>query len=246
MKRCFRIRVRAAVGHGLVLSAALVLSSCQSSHGNEVSVSRNDCVVCHLPDYQATTTPAHDGLFPTTCGDCHTQSEWIPAKAFNHEWFPLENAHAEVACATCHVNGYEPGATPNTCVGCHLDDYNSSTFPGHQDFPTTCENCHTTVAWKPANGGNHPENAFPIERGAHSGIVCLDCHNNSLPAPFNTPIMGANADCVGCHTGEHALSSMNGKHSDVSQYTNYRDNPPTGYAQHNFCLICHPNGGGGD
>ena len=62
---------------GLVLTA-LLASGCQGVHDG-VEVTQSDCVVCHQGDYDATTSPVHEGLFPTTCADCHSVSAWIPA-----------------------------------------------------------------------------------------------------------------------------------------------------------------------
>ena len=150
-----------------------------------------------------------------------------------HAW-PLTGAHETLACGTCHVG--EPPVyqgTPTLCVGCHQDDYDGSPFPGHADFPTTCENCHTTTAWIPATGGNHPENEFAIENGVHSPYRddCVSCHDPNL----GSPVDGENADCVGCHNGEHTRAEMDPKHDEEPDY-------PQGAAPPNFCLDCHPDG----
>jgi hypothetical protein len=287
---------------GCALVAGAVLGACgkvESGDPNHVEVRSSECITCHRKEYEATTSPPHVGTFPETCGSCHTQTEWVPAK-FQHPWplvgahlkagcaachkgnppvykgtpnqcvdchkadydsspypghqafpltcndchstlawkpaspvahpFPLDGAHAVTPCASCHV-GNPPvyQGTPNTCVGCHQADYDSSPYPGHQSFPTTCADCHSTTAWKPASGGAHPENQFPIANGTHQ-MPCADCHNSSLG-----PNGKGNADCVGCHTGEHTRAKMDGKHNDVGGY-------PSGAAPQNFCLECHPNG----
>lgn len=189
-----------------------------------------ECVGCHLADYEASPFPGHD-TFPTTCDDCHSTAGWSPAVGFDHDWWPLENAHTNVPCASCHTAGYDPGATPTECVGCHLADYQSSPFPGHDAFPTTCQDCHSTVAWTPASGG-HPEAAFPITRGDHRDIECLDCHDPAL----GSYVDGFNADCVGCHTGEHTRARMDDEHlGEVRDYPGDDSRP-------NFCLRCHPAG----
>jgi hypothetical protein len=123
--------------------------------------------------------------------------------------------------------------TPSLCVDCHQTDYDNSPFFGHDAFATTCHDCHTTNAWKPAVGGTHPENAFPIANGPHSkyGDDCRSCHNPDL----GSSVDGENADCVGCHDGEHSRARMDAKHNEEGDY-------PTGAAPPNFCLDCHADG----
>lgn len=219
-----------------LLWVVLVVSACTSGHDHSrVVVRQSDCLVCHQADLDLATSPLHDS-FPSTCATCHSQDAWSPA-AFTHDW-PLTGAHETLGCASCHL-GDPPvyQGTPSFCVGCHQDDYDGSPFPGHGDFSTTCENCHTTSAWTPAVGGNHPENAFPIENGPHSKYRndCVSCHNPEL----GSSVAGENADCVGCHDGEHTRAKMDGKHNEEPDY-------PQGAAPPNFCLDCHADGRNND
>jgi hypothetical protein len=184
-----------------------------------------ECVGCHQTDYDNSPFPGHD-QYPTTCQNCHDTNAWAPATGFNHPW-PLEGAHASATCANCHGDPPVYPGTPTECVGCHQSDYDNSPYPGHQSFPTTCQDCHSTTAWKPA-AGSHPENLFPTT-GAHD-IPCADCHNASLG-----PNGRGNADCVGCHTGAHTRARMDAKHGEERNY-------PTGAAPPNFCLDCHADG----
>ncbi|MBW2461064.1 MAG: hypothetical protein JRH11_05425 [Deltaproteobacteria bacterium] len=286
---------------GAFIAAATAGVACQEGRHGAIQVSQEECAACHLPEYEATTLPPHGGLFPETCGDCHTQLAWVPAVAINHEWFVLQNRHAELPCTDCHTVGFRPGDTPGECVGCHQGDYDAATmpphagyptdcaschsdagwrpsifdhpwildgahlvtpcgschagtppvyagtprdcvgchrtdyddspYPGHDSFPTTCNTCHTTDAWTPALEAAHPEGAFPIGRGPHGGFECLDCHDPSLGPSAG----GANADCVGCHTGKHTRERMDEKHREEGDY-------PRGDAPPNFCLDCHPDG----
>ena len=46
-----------------------------------------------------------------------------------------------------------------------------------------------------------------------------------------------NTTCIGCHTGEHALTRADRQHDEVNRYGQVRDpNKP------HFCLECHPDG----
>ena len=218
-----------------VLGVALLGGACTSSSADHarIEVRSADCIVCHVEDVQHALNPPHEG-FPDTCGSCHSNDAWMPA-AFMHSW-PLNGAHAmiESECASCHV-GDPPvyQGTPTVCVGCHQDDYDSSPFPGHSDYPTTCQDCHTTNAWTPAVGGTHPENAFPIQAEPHSAYRndCVSCHDPEL----GSSVGGENADCVGCHDGDHTRAEMDPKHREEPDY-------PLGAAPPNFCLDCHADG----
>ena len=219
-----------------VLGAALLSGACigDTQDHARVEVRSSDCVVCHAADVQHALNPPHEG-FPDTCGTCHSSDAWMPA-SFMHPW-PLNGAHAMVDdCTSCHV-GDPPvyAGTPTVCVGCHQSDYDNSPFPGHSEFPTTCENCHTTTAWTPAVGGNHPEGDFPIQAGPHSKYRddCVSCHNPDL----GSPVDGENADSVGCHDGQHTRARMDPKHDEVGGYPSATEFPSP-----NFCLDCHADG----
>lgn len=137
-----------------------------------------------------------------------------------------------VACTQQH----DPGVVEvglNDCYACHRSDYEAVVEPPHVgEKPTTCGDCHATAYWVPAlDGGNHPETAFPIRGGAHSGIACTDCH---LPE-LGTNAGGQNVSCIDCHTGHHSMALMNEKHHEVDDYSWDEANPT-------FCRQCHPRG----
>lgn len=194
------------------------------------------CYGCHQKNFEAATNPSHAG-FSTECTRCHSDAGWKP---FFHGGWLLTGKHTTAPCTGCHT-GTPPTyvGTPKDCFSCHQANYNAaaSTVSGHNTFPTLCTNCHTTAAWKPAQGGAHPEAKFPIANGAHktgAGAkigACTDCHKPALGAPQ----AGKNTDCVGCHLGKHTRTSMDAKHKGVKNY-------PLGAAPPNFCLACHPNG----
>jgi hypothetical protein len=139
---------------------------------------------------------------------CHSTSAWQPAN-FDHSksGFPLTGAHTVPprACTDCHVNN-NYNLTATTCVSCHLKDFNSANNPNHVsgNFPQTCEVCHSTSAWQPANF-DHSKSGFPLT-GAHTvpPRACTDCHiNNNYNLTTTT--------CVSCHQTDYnnALTPVN-------------------------------------
>ncbi len=213
--------------HPWALTGAHAKAQCTACHTGKPPKYKGTstlCVDCHKPQYVAAKNPVHESALPTGCEVCHSTKAWTPS-AFQHPW-ALTGAHATVACNACHT-GTPPKykGTGQQCVDCHRKNYDSSPYPGHQSFPTTCQDCHSTKAWKPASAGAHPENLFPIQTGAHKNIACATCH--SLPGVTSK----ANTDCVQCH----AQAKYAGKHQDVGGY-------PTGTAPANFCVSCHTDG----
>jgi hypothetical protein len=136
---------------------AIVLTACSAPTDERAtldgSVAHPRCESCHVRDYEAVVDPPHAGELPTTCFVCHTQDAWRPAR-LEHGFYPLSGAHLEARCLSCHRMGTDDNeprfeGTPGECVHCHRDDYDRSTFPGHQHFALTCADCHSTAAWRP-------------------------------------------------------------------------------------------------
>lgn len=198
----------------LLLGAAWAGVSCIDPGEHRFAVTGEACVTCHRADYDRSTLPGHDE-FPLECANCHEESHWQPAEFPDHErFFPLHGAHAEIECTKCHATGFEPGTTPKECVGCHRKDYDSSPFPGHEAYPTTCVECHTTQAWQPATIPGHDE--FFVIDGAHTEVTCAGCHTKGYD-PGMTP-----TTCVGCHQQDY----------DSSPYPGHQDFAMT-------CTDCH-------
>jgi len=213
------------------LTGGHAINDCNQCHksGTYSSIS-SECYSCHQVDYNQTTNPSHiNAHFPTACNQCHTTNPgWTPA-TFDHSSFPLTNGHALTDCNACHINGNYTN-TSIECISCHQADYDRTTNPGHvaANFPTTCDNCHTTnPGWKPAEFTIH-DTYFPVYSGAHKGVwnTCSDCHTN-------TSDYGA-FSCTGCH--EHNQTDMNDKHREVSGYS----------WTSTACYQCHPRGTGDD
>ncbi|MBL1206254.1 MAG: hypothetical protein D8M58_12685 [Calditrichaeota bacterium] len=185
-----------------------------------------DCWSCHETDFKGVEDPDHvTNDFDNDCSVCHNTTSWEPVKSFNHDItdFPLEGAHATLDCSLCHSTKFDD--TPMECIACHEQEYNETTDPNHRtaQFPGTCEDCHTTSAWTPANW-DHDNQYFPIFSGKHKEAwdSCIDCHENiSDYGQF---------ECINCH--EHNKTDMDRKHKDENDYS----------YDSQECFRCHPKG----
>ncbi len=160
--------------------------SCEGCHGTGASIN---------PVYDSTTNPAHAAAaIQQTCADCHTSFGWRGAQ-FNHSSWPLVGNHTvgPRTCADCHQANVFLG-TPNTCVGCHLAEFNATTSPNHAaaGYPTSCSNCHDTVDFHAAIF-NH--NIWPLT-GVHRQQNCTACHTT-------TDYSSAPVVCIGCHQADY-------------------------------------------
>src|SRR6267143_577736 len=162
------------------------------------------CASCHLRDYQKTTNPNHaSAKFATTCDSCHSFDSWLGAK-FDHSstGFPLANAHANVPCASCHLNNnYSLTMGPTDCgnSGCHLTTWHQTNNPVHSAAGaafavTNCSTCHNTISWTTAIF-DHSTTGFLLTN-AHANVPCASCHVNN-----NYTLTIAPTECgnSGCH-----------------------------------------------
>jgi hypothetical protein len=190
------------------------------------------CASCHFDE--------HRGQLGQDCAQCHKETAWKPASAFNHQStaFPLRGEHRQVACARCHpsatgddtlVNAFlKPRAASfmrmkpiehGSCESCHQDPHKGS-------FGPNCASCHSETGWKiiqvagQKNATFHDKTRFPL-RGGHVGVACRSCHGPSpgRPARFKGLPFGA---CTDCHEDAH-LGQLRG--------------PATGKAPD--CAACH-------
>lgn len=181
----------------------------------------NECIACHSDDRalaDARATAHFD--FSNTCTNCHSDLSWIPAQGHPATRFPLTGGHSNVACATCHTNGYEMGATQSACVSCHADDKATANVRvgGHTGFPDDCTSCHSIAGWRPASDG-HPRDRFPLD-GGHTNVACASCHTTGY-GPGDT-----SSDCISCHADDRATANV-----AVAGHTNFGTD----------CASCHGN-----
>jgi len=165
----------------------------------------SECVACHEDD------DVHDGRFGPNCQVCHSPVAWDQV-TFDHDLtaFPLEGAHAELECSSCHLNDVYRG-TPTECAACHSEpDYHRGMFS------QACEQCHNATAWRPARYDE--PHTFPMNHGRRSPSECQVCHPTTL----------REYTCYGCH--EHTPQNIAAEHREegIFNFDNCVECHPTG------------------
>ena len=136
----------------------------------------------------------HAGQFrDKACEQCHTPKDWKELN-FNHNTqarFPLEGKHIAAKCDKCH-EGKVWKPVKSECLDCHRKDDDKA----HKGkMGPKCEQCHTAANWEPKSFF-HEVTGFALQ-GAHTQIVCSDCHK------AKGVFTGLGPDCVKCHTDPH-------------------------------------------
>lgn len=223
-----------AVTLGGVTAHAGLARQCGACHASPWSAQpmAARCLACHT-DIQAElrdSAALHAG-FPEASGCLGCHGEHLgPAgeltrmaslgTAHAQFGFPLDGAHAAVACRACHLpstSGSGFSKVPKTCVGCHRQD-----DPHRGSLGEDCASCHTTRTWE---GATFTHDAFPINHGEGGPVPCATCHQDRKNYKRYT--------CYGCH--EHSPARVQAQHRGEVRATNL-DN----------CLQCHKGGRGGE
>ncbi|MBK7980955.1 MAG: hypothetical protein IPK06_13330 [Ignavibacteriae bacterium] len=170
------------------------ISTCSNCHSVNTSNASAECYTCHADNYSS--APGHvQQNYPKTCQDCHNTSNWNET-SFDHNKtnFVLTGAHINANCSSCHQSGYTN--TSKECISCHQNNFNNSLEPNHSQvgISTTCEDCHSTSAWKPSTF-NHSTTGFELV-GGHNISTCSNCHS------VNTS--NASAECYTCHADNYS------------------------------------------
>jgi hypothetical protein len=240
------------------------ITKCLSCHEAGRELSGRKCLTCHLAlgervnanrGFHATATRGGADL---QCARCHSEHNgrpyqlvrWpdnAPRESFDHTRtsFRLEGAHTRATCTACHraaliadagVRGDRSLSVERTllgmgtrCVSCHLDEHRGKTS-------TTCTDCHTQTAWKPAPGFDHARTNFHLE-GRHRGVECKECHAVRLE-PATGPggvrdtafvdfggARSAAGGCASCHTSPHSQSGRMGRCESCHSLTGWFDLP---------------------
>jgi len=219
---------------------------CASCHiNNNYTLNSADCMGCHLVDWNRTPSiggnvPDHiKAGFPTTaaaCSTCHPITTWADGK-FDHTafGFPLTNGHANVPCASCHINSnYSLNTAATDCgnSGCHLTTWQQTNNPVHSTAGPAfavgnCANCHTTKGWDGASF-DHSVTGFTLT-GTHTSPTptpCASCHINNNYTLNST-------ECITCHQPDWNKTATLGGNVPNHITSGF---PSTSAA----CSSCHP------
>lgn len=167
------------------------------------------CASCHEATKRLAETPLtcfgchraadpHKGNLGQDCQSCHRETTWLDTIAFNHldTKFPLNGAHMNVACASCHLGETYRGVATG-CNDCHaIQDVHEARFG------TQCQSCHTETAFRPASFNHNTQSKFPLE-GAHVTASCASCHGTSVLAKIESA-------CFSCHQAQDAHKAQLG------------------------------------
>lgn len=155
------------------------------------------------------------------CSACHEVDGFAPATvtAATHADFgyPLEGAHRQVACASCHPKRRGAAAaglgtaavvlrpSHSACTDCHEDPHGSRFAPGgERPYAKGCVACHGPDAFRPARFGldEHERTRFALE-GAHRTVPCLDCHEALGAKRARLEFRERFGRCSDCHETPH-------------------------------------------
>jgi len=171
---------------------------CRQCHGDRgFGGTTTECSQCHSKDFERAKEPDHVAAgFPAQCEICHFSPRTWEGAEFDHDSFPLRGKHRTADCAQCHAGGEFAGISTD-CVSCHLDDYQRTTSPNHQQarFPTDCAGCHGASASRWTGAVFDHDRSFPL-LGKHQLADCGECHVNGQFA-------GTPATCVACHRDDY-------------------------------------------
>lgn len=202
---------------------------CASCHGGWFSDQPHACLECHAPIARQLRDGAGlHGSFGAAkangCGVCHgehhgpdfalvNRSTWAlagtaDAAAFDHRriGFDLGGAHAELACAACHVHADDDVLAAGThrylglaadCGSCHDDAHAGA-------MAARCDQCHGQTDWGSLAAADHDRH-LPLA-GGHAELACGSCHPPG--SARDVLVLGQRGvrdprDCRDCHDSPH-------------------------------------------
>lgn len=189
-------------------------------------LAHDKCMDCH--------SDAHRGqLAQPACERCHTVESFAPARfeleQHRETRYPLEGAHAAVACVSCHKPDAQASAAAPTAMpsGRHhhaapamraqpvsafqfrvagrlerCETCHADIHGGQfKDAPNGCAKCHVTASFVELKFDHQRDSRFALN-GKHTSVRCGTCHRApSARAPVRyKPMDGA---CASCHADVH-------------------------------------------
>ena len=197
------------------------MSNCTKCHVLGESVSDEKCLACHTElkarvdqkkGFHSSLKVA--GKSCITCHSDHLSRKYdivhLDKNKFDHKdtGFLLEGKHKEKKCEDCHKPEHISDplikkkkmtflGLNTTCLTCHEDKHQKT-------LSTTCTDCHTFDAFKPASKFDHAKSNF-ILKGKHATVECKKCHEiGTLNGKEFQKFKGIEyKGCVNCHKDEH-------------------------------------------
>ena len=159
-------------------------------------------------------------MLPGTALIGSAQAQSIFDSDFDHfkTGWPLEGAHRNADCTSCHVGGIFQG-TSRECSDCHsLAGLVRATPlpPDHLPTGNQCQDCHLETSWTPVYRVDH----FQLQG------ECLACHNNGIATGKPPGHVQSSDSCESCHS-TYAWTPARFDHFNVMPGS---------------CIDCHNNG----
>lgn len=149
----------------------------------------------------------------TDCARCHSTASFreLP-HGFDHRlWadWPLEDAHAEADCSSCHAPLRRPDALGRTwghargrdCASCHASPHGEQ-FAADQALGLSakaCESCHLSAeSFRELAFDHDLESRFPLDE-AHEAVSCGGCHEPVDELGGAVRYRPLSMECVDCH-----------------------------------------------
>ncbi len=197
------------------------MSNCTKCHDLGKQVSNGKCLACHT-ELKARIDAgkgyhASSAIKGKDCTKCHSdhhgrgfQIVKFDTKTFDHALtgFKLLGAHTKKQCKDCHKpaliknpdirkKGFTYLGLDPACLGCH-QDYHRRTLA------SSCTDCHSNDAFKPASGFNHNKAKFKL-LGRHQEVDCIKCHKTEMRDGKKFQVFTGLkfSACVSCHTDVH-------------------------------------------
>jgi hypothetical protein len=184
--------------------------TCHTEHADTqvqqfAGVSRQ-CRDCHEDIHQGQFMDPNINRY-TGCSDCHTQEQFRPSTitAVQHaEYYELEEAHAALACATCHPKQPEPQGQRFVGVSGHCRDCHADPHLGQfQDRYPSCSNCHGQTRFTPVTFDlEKHDTVYPLT-GAHRAVACTQCHQPHESTAGAHRYRQTPRACASCHLDRH-------------------------------------------
>jgi hypothetical protein len=172
------------------------------------------CVDCHGPAHApgGTALPLATPAAAMDCAACHDAAGFprdFGADEHRSAGYPLDGAHAEAACATCHTEerAREPlrGEPMDRCTDCHGRPHG----PSGDALPLAhraddCARCHTPeAAFQRGFGVEEHLTAGVRLDGKHAAASCASCHDAARRDAEIDRETDPMARCADCHPSPH-------------------------------------------